>query len=110
MPTVRESTTAVVVRGETISDGFVSEPYEAGWAIEAVIFVLGMDDARGGTLETQISPDGLNWIADGGEIEIPGNGQVGFARVGHFGNWLRVLAKIPGGGTRRVHVTMHLKG
>ena len=39
MPKLAESTTAVLVRGDAWQGAFASEPYEAGWAREAVIFV-----------------------------------------------------------------------
>ena len=70
MPVVRESTTAVVVRGERITQGFASEPYEAGWASEAIVFLTGMDSAGGGTVSVQISPDGMHWIDEGTTITL----------------------------------------
>ncbi len=33
-----------------------------------------------------------------------------FARVAHFGNWLRVVADLPKGGKIKVLVTISLKG
>ncbi len=35
---------------------------------------------------------------------------VTFARVAHFGNWLRIAADLPDGGAMTVLVTIHLKG
>lgn len=110
MPKLRESTTAVLVRGERIADGYATEPYEAGWAGEAVVFVLGMDDAAGGHLHLQISPDGMNWVDEGLVVEFPAARAVGFGRVAHFGNWLRFQARLPGGTERRITLTLHLKG
>ena len=110
MPTVRESTTAVVVRGEWIMPGFASEPYEAGWASEAVVFLLGMDSGNGGSVRVQVSPDGMTWADEGTEIAVPGDRQVAFARVTHFGNWLRIRANVAEGAQRRVMATFHFKG
>lgn len=110
MPQVRESTTAVVARGDRFGTGDATEPYEAGWAAEAVVFLLGMDPGEGGTASVQISPDGINWTDEGTHIPMPGDGRVAFGRVGHFGNWLRIVCDVPDGATRRLHVTFHFKG
>lgn len=110
MPTLRESTTAVLVRGERVGEGYATEPYEAGWAREAVVFLLGMDETDGGELAVQISPDGFHWVDEGLVIEMPARGGVSFGRVAHFGNWLRLEARMPGGGERRLMVTVHFKG
>ena len=110
MPVVRESTTAVVVRGERLANGFTSEPYEAGWASEAIVYLVGMDSAGGGAVQVQISPDGILWVDEGTRIEMPGDRQVAFGRVSHFGNWLRIRADVPDGGERRMLATFHFKG
>lgn len=110
MPALRENTTAVVFRGETVGDGGASEPYEAGWAAEAMIFILAMDEGSGGAVSVQVSPDGMHWADEGTEIAVPAEGEVAFARIAHFGNWLRLEARVPAGGTRRIHGTLHFKG
>ena len=110
MPKLRESNTAVLVRGERVADGYATEPYEAGWAQEAIVFALGMDEASGGTLSVQISPDGFHWVDDGATVDLPAAGGVAFTKLSHFGNWLRFAASVPGGGERRLMVTVHFKG
>lgn len=110
MPAVRESTSAVVVRGEQLVDGFVSEPYEAGWASEAIVFVVGMDANTGGSIAVQISPDGILWVDEGLTITMPGRQEVAFGRLAHFGNWIRIRVNAPNGTERRMMVTLHLKG
>jgi hypothetical protein len=110
MPTLRESATAVLLRGEWLRDGATTEPYEAGWASEAVVFVHCLDDRVYGVLRAQLSPDGMNWEDEGAEIALPGKGRVAFLRLSHFGNWLRFVARLPDGGERRVTLTLHLKG
>jgi hypothetical protein len=110
MPQVRESTTAVVARGERFGAGDATEPYEAGWAAEAVVFLLGMDSGEDGHAAVQVSPDGINWVDEGTTVPMPGDGAVTFGRLGHFGNWIRIVADLPEGATRRLHVTFHFKG
>ena len=110
MPVVRESTTAVIVRGERLATGFSSEPYEAGWATEAIVYLVGMDAGEGGTVSVQVSPDGILWADEGTTIAMPGDQKVAFARIAHFGNWLRITADTPAGVTRRMMATIHFKG
>lgn len=110
MPVVRESTTAVIVRGERLGNGFASEPYEAGWASEAVVYLVGMDSGEGGTVSVQISPDGILWADEGTTIAMPGDQQVAFGRVAHFGNWIRIKADTPPGVERRMMASIHFKG
>lgn len=113
MPSLRESTTAIVIRGEHVIDGFTSEPYEAGWAMEAILFlrVLVPRAEPGGTAQVEISPDGMHWVGDGTALELPGeSGEVSFQRIAHFGNWLRVRLAMPEGDTCQLLATLHLKG
>jgi hypothetical protein len=113
MPKLPESTTAVLVRGETWQGAFASEPYEAGWAREAVIFLrlLKLEGEPGGAeLSVEISADGIHWAAEGARIRIPAQtGAVAFAKVAHFGNWLRVSGTLPEGASGQALVTLHLK-
>ena len=113
MPTLRESTTAVVIRGEHVADGFTSEPYEAGWAIEALLFLrlLVQPETSVGHVWVEISADGFNWAADGEPVVLPkGEGEVTFRRIGHFGNWLRLRLEMAEGSTVQLLATLHLKG
>lgn len=113
MPKLRESTTAVIVRGENWEGSFASEPFEAGWATEAVFFLRLLKrngDPAGAEMFVDISADGMNWVREGARITIPNNlEEVGFAKVGHFGNWLRVSGKMPASATCQALVTLHLK-
>lgn len=109
---LRESVTAVVARNETWTGEAATEPYEAGWASEAVIFVRALKPSEGDGVEAevQISPDGMHWAAEGTRLALPrAAGEVGFARVRHFGNWLRLSARLPDGASSTVLVTLHLK-
>jgi hypothetical protein len=113
MAELPESTTAVLVRGETWQGAFASEPYEAGWAREAVIFLrlLKLEGEPGGTeVGVEISPDGMHWVAEGARLHVPGRvSEVAFAKLAHFGNWLRVSGRLPDNASAQALVTIHLK-
>jgi hypothetical protein len=118
MGTLRESHSAVVARNETWTAGAAAtEPYEAGWATEAAIFVRALEDAAGGnggesagTARIEISPDGMRWVPEGTTFDLPARKDgIGVARVGRFGHWLRVVADMPAGVSLKVVVTMQLK-
>jgi hypothetical protein len=87
-----------------------SHPMEAGWASEA-IFYLVVEEIKGEAIlkaHVEISPDGINWIKEGAgfpEITRPG---FYFCKVAHFGNWLRVNGEISGGEIK-ASVQLHLK-
>lgn len=111
---LRENLTAVVARNEAWSGSAATEPYEAGWAREAVLFLRALDDAQlpaaGATVRVQISPDGMRWLDEGASFPLPlQRDATGFARVRHFGNWLRLAADLPAGQTVKVLATFHLK-
>jgi hypothetical protein len=114
MATLRESTTAVIVRGENWATGArASEPYECGWATEAVLFLRLLKltgDPGGAELQVEISADGMHWVAEGSRIKVPSAvDAVSFAKVGHFGAWIRVTTTLPEGMTCQALVTLHLK-
>ena len=107
------STTAIVARNDLWRGEGASEPYECGWAREAIVWVRAMaveGDLRGVHARIQISPDGMRWIDEGTTFPLPTEQDgVTFARLSHFGNWLRIAADIPDGEIT-VLVTFHLKG
>ena len=109
---LRESQTAVVARNEVWEGSIATEPYEAGWALEAVIFVRALGDAAGtpGEARVELSPDGMRWLPEGTTLPLPGRrDETTVARVRHFGNWLRIAADLAPGVSLKVIVTMHLK-
>jgi hypothetical protein len=110
---IRECITAVVARNEAWSGASVSEPYECGWAGEAMVWlrILAVSGAEAPlAARVQVSPDGLHWLDEGSTIELPaGAGALGLARVRHFGNWLRLAATLPDGTVAKVLVTLTLK-
>ena len=107
-----ENITAIIARNETWSGAAATEPYEAGWAREAVIFVRALKEPVGKQprARIEISPDGMHWIHEGSEFEMPSaKDDVACARISNFGNWLRVAAAFPDGSRSTVIVTVHAK-
>jgi hypothetical protein len=107
-----ESQAAVVARNETWTGNAATEPYEAGWAREAIVFVraLKVEGGGGGVAVVELSPDGMNWAAEGTTFALPtDSSKVTFARVAQFGNWLRIRAELPQGASITVVVTIHVK-
>lgn len=107
-----ENITAIVSRNERWSGEAASEPYEAGWAREAIFFVRALKQPVGPPAKAwiEISPDGMHWLREGTEFAMPGarNGMA-MARLTQFGNWLRIAARFEDGAECTVLVTLHLK-
>ncbi len=107
----RQVYTAVVERNVTWAGAFATEPYEAGWAGEALIFIRVLS---GGVSQqsaaVQVSPDGIRWLDEGTRIPLPAQRDgLTMARVTHFGNWLRLAGKLPPGQFCTVMVYFVLK-
>lgn len=108
---LRESYTAIVERSEALKGSFATEPYECGWAGEAIFFVRILErvgDLEGVTLHVQISPDGIRWCDEGTAITL-GEEEVAFGKVAHFGNWLRLSGRLPDGASMRAIIALSLK-
>ena len=106
-----ESQAAVVARNETWIGQAATEPYEAGWAREAIVFVRALKSSgAAGRAHVELSPDGMNWVSEGTTFALPSDAnKVTYARVAQFGNWLRVRAELPEGSSVTVVVTIHAK-
>ncbi|MDE1991421.1 MAG: hypothetical protein KGI75_02920 [Rhizobiaceae bacterium] len=107
-----ENITAIVTRNETWSGKAASEPYEVGWAKEAILFVRALKAPVGAVARAwiEISPDGMHWIPEGTTVDMPVQKDgLAAARVAHFGNWLRLAAEFDNGSSCAVLVTLHLK-
>lgn len=107
-----ENITAIVARNERWSGHAASEPYEAGWAHEAVFFIRALKDVQGiqPKVRVEMSPDGMRWVPEGTEALMPAEKDgITTLRIRHFGNWLRVAADFPSGSEATVLVTLHLK-
>jgi colanic acid/amylovoran biosynthesis glycosyltransferase len=63
-----------------------------------------------GRAHVELSPDGMNWVAEGTTFALPSDdSKVTCARVAQFGNWLRIRAELPEGSSVTVVVTIHVK-
>ena len=92
---MRQSHTAIVERNVHWSGDFSTEPYETGWAGEAIFFIRSLaGESRGDTAAVQISPDGIHWCNEGTIVHLPSRqGGMTFGRVTTFGGWLRLLGR-----------------
>lgn len=95
----RQVYTAVVERNVTWAGAFATEPYEAGWAAEALIFIRVLSGVVSQqSAAVQVSPDGIRWLDEGTRIPLPEQPDgLTLARVTHFGNWLRLAGELPPG-------------
>lgn len=110
---MRESCTAVIARNDLWEGLAASEPYEAPWADEAVIFLRNLEST--GTPEearawVQISADGMRWVDEGTSLAVPAEGEVTFCRLRNFGGYLRVKTILPPGASFKALLSIALKG
>jgi hypothetical protein len=78
---------------------FATEPFECGWASEAIFFVrieeiAGTDTAV--TLYADISVDGVHWTAEGATLGPLARTGDYFFRVRHFGGFIRMRGEVAG--------------
>ena len=108
---MRRSYTAVIEWGRPLAGDFATEPYEAGWASEAIYFVRLLEPAPSLCLDAhvEISPDGIHWIAEGTAIGPMSPDGIAFARVTNFGNWLRLVGSVRGVAELKAMVILALK-
>ena len=103
---------SAVERRIIVNKEFVSHPMECGWASEAILFLIVEEAKNAGSLQAQVelSADGINWVGEGTIFPgINGSGNF-FARVKHFGNWLRVSGTVEGANAEfKLSVHLHLK-
>jgi len=91
---------------------FVVEPYEAAWASEAIYFVrvLAAENLPAHSMaRAQISPDGIHWCDEGTTVPLLVEPGLTFARVSHFGGWLRLTGNLAYGANLTVIVYLVLK-
>ena len=96
-----QSHTTVLERLKVLDSSFETEPYEVGWAREAIFFVRvhEISGSRAAMVSAvQISADGIEWVDEGTTFSWPKEPAVCFARVTHFGGWLRLKNTIHGNG------------
>jgi len=104
---------AVLERHYTYTAAFATEPYEVGWASEAIFF-LRIHQLQGDDAElqaaAQLSPDGVTWIDQGQALPPIRQSGLHFLRVRHFGGWLRLNATLLGQAPRAtVTISLDLK-
>ena len=96
---LRRSHTAVLEKNESHSSNFATEPYETGWASEALWFVRVTEALGKGVklrAQVQVSPDGLFWTDSvHPPLKLKGCGQA-YLAVRDFGSWLRLRVEIEG--------------
>jgi hypothetical protein len=109
-----ENALVILARNERWQGRAMTEPYECGWAREAVFYVRalavdGMQDGRA-FAQVQVSPDGLRWVDEGTSVVLPSQAEtMEIAKVSHFGGWLRLAAELAPGAALTVIVSLHLK-
>lgn len=109
---LRHSTSAVIARNESWAGPSHTEPYEAGWASELLIFIRLLDHDGRGLPEAvvEVSPDGIHWSDEGTICPMPGTvGEQSVCKVSHFGGWVRLRCAMPDDARTKVLVTYHLK-
>ena len=105
--------TAVIARNEVWEGSRASEPYECGWASEAIVYIRALEmpvKLGAARARLQISPDGIRWLDEGTRFRLPAKKDaLCFARLRHFGNWVRVAIDLPKGARLKLLITIHLK-
>ena len=108
---VRQNYTATIERNRVFQGEFATEPYECGWASEAIFFIRKLETTGrtvGAKLRVQISADGIRWCDEGTILRLTST-EVDFVRVKHFGNFLRLAGKLPKGGSLRGIISLSVK-
>lgn len=110
---IAHSQSVVIERARHIKGHFETEPYEVGWAGEAVVFLTVRPEAKSDDwveARMQISPDGVQWIDEGSAFAKQVGPGVTFLKLSNFGNWLRIVGTAGGSGDGvAVSATLALK-
>jgi len=108
---MQQNNTSVLARRIVIDADFASQPYEAGWASEAVVFVQVEGEHPDLTLATEISPDGINWVRRGDVVALRAESSMAELSLTRFGNWLRVtVTGASADATARILIHVNGKG
>ncbi len=104
--------TVVLDRFKELSGTFETEPYEAGWADEAIFFVRihELDPKTTINARVQISYDGIVWVDEGTTFEPIQTKGDHFVRVTHFGGWLRIALDAGKSSSYKATLSLVLKG
>lgn len=92
---MKEFYTVVLDRLTTFNGILESEPYEAGWAEEAIAFVKihSMEKDAKVSFRIQISPDGIIWADTESRKESIEEEGVYYSKIREFGGWLRLVVE-----------------
>lgn len=99
--------TSVLARRVWIDSEFHTDPYEAGWAREAVVFTQVEGKHPELRLATEISPDGINWLPRGEPQTLSDSETIAANTVTVFGNWIR-LTILGASADQQARVLVHL--
>lgn len=90
---MRECHTAILERHVEWGETFETDPYESGWASEALYFLYSTEPLPTDlTIRAQISADGRRWIDHGATSTIVAGERGGALPVEpNFGGWLRLV-------------------
>jgi hypothetical protein len=109
---LRRSQIAAVERNVAITDGFTTEPYETGWAIEGRWFVhiLEAEPEALLAIHAQVSPDGLTWCDhEAAPVWRNGTGLLSLPLT-QLGPWQRLACRVDHTGSVRAICYLTLKG
>ena len=106
---MQQTYTSVLTRRVVIKGDYATQPYEAGWASEAVIFVQTEGAHPDLALAAEISPDGIHWIRRGPTVTLADEDAIAELSLKTFGNWLRltVTGATP---TATARILIHVNG
>lgn len=108
---MQQNNTSVLARRIVIDGDYASQPYEAGWASEVVVFVQVEGEHPPLALATEISPDGINWIRRGDVVALAADASIAELSLVRFGNWVRVtVAGAAPEATARILIHVNGKG
>lgn len=108
---MRQFVTGVLETFRELDASHATEPYEAGWATEAMFFVRVHEasDPLAMKASAQVSVDGLSWVGEGAVAYEFGTDNDTIVRVRHFGGWLRLALELAPGSRCKVSIWVVLK-
>lgn len=90
---MRQFYTVILDRMTEVKGTLASEPYECGWAGEALAFVRihGLESGQTVHGRMQVSVDGITWVDEGTAFRAMKEEGDYFVKVREFGGWLRLV-------------------
>ncbi|WP_041866555.1 hypothetical protein [Sodalis glossinidius] len=107
---MKEFYTSVIELHQPISQQFSSEPYECGWASEALFFLTvhpEIADFDHLLVRSKNSPDGVHWTEAPGDATLISEPGLTAIALTQFGGWLRLEIALEGA-AQKAMVTLHL--